>query len=205
MKFPGTGQLSAAKAGWLMVILFFGWLAFLLVPAPKPKPEPTPIVRPPLRLVTLGLPDNPDLERLPEFFALYADQAEWQDGKTIFAYWNSYTNSHSYFFVATRTGSAYHFTPMGDPEVDDGNNRGNSDAVEEAWKDTVPEASKIRLFNFGVRIATYIDGWGRAVPIPPLEIKVLKPPRIVPDLNLKKVIVQPSDLKIQPIDFEQKH
>lgn len=114
MKAPWSGQLSAAQTGWLVMLLFFGWLGYLLVPVPKPEPPPppAPVKLPPSRLVALGLPDNPDLEHLPEYFALYADQAEWKDDKTIFAYWNPGSNSYSYFFEAMRTNGKSFFHPI---------------------------------------------------------------------------------------------
>lgn len=203
MSAPGKGQLSTAKTGWLVLILFFGWLAFLLVPDPKPKSDPLPtfVVQPPSRLVALGLPDNPDLEQLPEFFVRYASQAEWENNKTVFAYWNPYTTSYSHIFEATRTRGGYHFIAIDDPETAEGN---SNDASGNGWKDTVPEASSLRFFYFGTHYAEYRDGW-RTPGSPVYALETEKPPRVVPDLNQKKFIVPPSDFKIKPSDLEQKH
>lgn len=203
MKALWSGQLSAAKTGWLLALLFFGWLGYLLVPGPKPKPEPLPpfVVKPPSRLVALGLPDNPDLERLPELFVQYASQAEWQNNKTIFAYWNPYTTSYSHIFEATRTKGGYCFIAIDDPEAAEGN---TNDASGNGWKDTEPEPSRLRFFYFGTHYAEYRDGW-RTPGSPVYTLETEKPPRVVPDLNQKKVIVPPSDFKIQPSDLEQKH
>lgn len=111
MKAVWSGKLSAAKSGWLIALLFFGWLAFFIVPAPKPDPQPAPPVvkLPPSRLVALGLPDNPDLERLPEYFELYADKAEWKDNRTIFAYWNPGSSGYSYFVEVIRKDGKFRF------------------------------------------------------------------------------------------------
>lgn len=111
MNAPGPSHSPVAKAGWLIVLIFVGWLAFLFVPVPKPEPKPAPpyVKPPPSRLVALGLPDNPDLEHLPEFFAVFADKAEWKNDKTIFAYWNPGSNSYSYFFEAIRLNGSIHF------------------------------------------------------------------------------------------------
>lgn len=122
-----TGRVSAARAGWLVALLFFGWLAFLLLPTPRPGPQPPPafVPPPPSRLVALGLPDNPDLDALPEIFAMYADKAEWKNDRTIFAYWNPGSQSYAYFFEATRAKGAYRFKAIPEQTV-----REEDEAVE---------------------------------------------------------------------------
>jgi hypothetical protein len=111
MNAPGPSQSPVAKAGWLIALIFVGWLAFLFVPGPKPESKPAPpyVKPPPSRLVALGLPDNPDLEHLPEFFALWADRAEWVQNRTKFAFWNPGSNSYSYFFEAIRENGKIQF------------------------------------------------------------------------------------------------
>ena len=156
MKALWSGQLSAAKTGWLMALLFFGWLAFLLVPAPKTKPEPPPppLVKPPSRLVALGLPDNPDLEHLPEFFAMYADKAEWKDDKTIFAYWNPGSNSYSYFLEATRVNGGYHFEVI--PELKNVNPEAEySQDSDPRWGQDLSDQNPIRFINRSINVFQY--------------------------------------------------
>jgi len=48
MNAPGPSRSPVAKAGWLIALIFVGWLAFLFIPAPKPEPKPAPVyVKPP--------------------------------------------------------------------------------------------------------------------------------------------------------------
>jgi hypothetical protein len=105
---------SAAKAGWVFVVIFLGWLAFVFVPSPKPDPKsPEKLAaRPVSKLRAVGLPDNPDLEGLPEIFAIWADHAQWKDDKTQFAYWNPANRSYSYLFEASRRNGKARFRPI---------------------------------------------------------------------------------------------
>jgi hypothetical protein len=109
---------SAAKAGWVFVAIFAGWLLFVFVPAPKPDVKPTEKspARPVSKLRLVGLPDNPDLEGLPEFFAVWADKAEWKDNRTVFAYWNPGTKDYTYFFQAVRRGREVRFHEIAKPD-----------------------------------------------------------------------------------------
>lgn len=199
MKAPWSGQLSAVQSGWLMALLFFGFLAFLLIPGPKPKPEPLPafVVKPPSRLVALGLPDNPDLEALPEFFALFADQAEWRNDKTIFAYWNPGSNSHSYFFEATRANGGYHFEAI--PELKNVNPEAEySQDSDPRWSRDISEQSPIRFIKRSQNVFMYDEAkhsfeWfvkmrARELSAPRkkrVEIDAIKTTQpSVPDLNL---------------------
>ena len=191
MSAPGPGQSSVAKAGWLIALLFFGWLVFLFVPGPKktgPQPAPPPVKPPPSRLVALGLPDNTDLEHLPEYFALYADKAEWKDDKTIFAYWNPGSNSYSYFFEAIRLNGGYHFKVIpqqiaAEPE---------SEEVYESglrWGDNLPKECQLRfLYTDEQMITNYKRRFNviHEIPNPTVEVKIdyetIKPP--VPNVKL---------------------
>jgi hypothetical protein len=111
MKMPALERTSAAKAGWVIIVLTVGWSVFLLLPdPPKPAaPQAATIAVPVTSLTRSGLRDNADWDGLPEFFALWADQAEWHDGRTRFVYWNPVMKDYSYEFEATRTKDGYTF------------------------------------------------------------------------------------------------
>ena len=118
MKGSPIGRTSAAQAGWWVLLLLFAWLAFVFVPLPHESakealPPPRP---PPSRLRALGLPDNPDFAGLPEFFALWADHAEWQDNRTRFAYWNPGTSDYSYFIEAVKVHGGFRFRVIREPQ-----------------------------------------------------------------------------------------
>lgn len=114
MKMPVLERTSAAKAGWLIILLTVGWMGFVLWPDPAKKKaaQPAAIPVPPSKLLAVGLPDNPDLAGLPDYFAVWSDSLEWVDDKTQFAYWNPGSHSYSYFFEATRRDGRYRFRPM---------------------------------------------------------------------------------------------
>jgi hypothetical protein len=118
---PALDQRSpVAKAGWLVGLFLLGWLAFLFIPWPwrTPPPEPMPrmVVHAPSKLQMAGLENNPDWEGLPEFFAVWADHAGWENEKAQFAYWNPGTQSYSYFFEAIRRGGEIRFRPIPQPK-----------------------------------------------------------------------------------------
>ncbi len=184
-----SGKLSAAKTGWLLALLFFGWLAFLMMPGPTPKPKPVPTYIPPpsSRLVALGLPDNPDLEHLPDFFALFADKAEWKDDKTIFAYWNPGSNSYSYFFEATRVDGAIRFKTISEPDPN------------KYWTDErTLDGSLFRFYwSFDVVVPkigslTSVDSSGTA----PLKLPI--------NSDYVRIVIPPPEFKLPALDLEQK-
>ena len=121
MNAPASERTSAATTGWLVVLLMVGWLAFVFVPWPtkakagKAPPEPTP----PSGLVQAGLRDYTDWDGLPEIFAIWADRAQWKDGRTRFAYWHPVMKTYSYFFEVVRTEGKFHFTEIPEPKDDD--------------------------------------------------------------------------------------
>jgi hypothetical protein len=203
MKAPWSGKLSAAKAGWLIALLFFGWLAFLFVPAPKPEPPPAPlIIKPaPSRLIALGLPDNTDLEHLPEYFALYADKAEWKKNKTLFSFWNPGSNSHSYYFEAVRINGSYHFTPLPmiyaaeeDEIYDDGL----------SWSTDLPKNCPIRLVytDQGYPYDNYDDLLFILKKSPALKRSSI--PAVELKLDHHRIALPPFEQKLSPPDLEQK-
>lgn len=189
MKAPWSGQLSAAKTGWLFALLFFGFLVFLFVPGPR-DPESLPaatfVKPPPSRLVALGLSDNPDFEHLPEYFALYADKADWRNDKTIFAYWNPGSNSYSYFFEVVRTSRGYHFKELAEPKNVDG-----------YWDEVPPEDVQIRFWR----------PWPVTEPLP-LPSSIISDPAAEPkvrvDLDLKPSQILPPEVKVHLSDSSGK-
>jgi hypothetical protein len=99
-----------ASAGWVVALLVGGLLALILVPRRVEEPVPPPAVPPPpTELEKVGLPNNVDLEGLPGFFAVWADQGSWQDDRAWFAYRHPVSGEFSYRFEATRTGGGYRF------------------------------------------------------------------------------------------------
>ena len=211
MSAPGPGQSSVAKAGWLIALLFFGWLAFLFVPAPKPesKPAPPSIKPPPSRLVALGLPDNIDFERLPEYFALYAEEAEWKNGRTIFAYWNPGSNSYSYFFEATRNNGKQSFRLISKFEAYRSMTHEN-DSVHES-EDVKPSDADIAAIKSIAESPTHPMVLFHSYPIivsiyerPPLrKPAVLVTPSTVPlDMNMKLRPLPKIEIKDFPIPDE---
>ena len=187
MSTRGKGQFSVAQSGWLMALLFFGWLAFLLLPGPKPKPAPLPpfVVKAPSRIVALGLADNPDLEHLPEYFALYADKAEWKDDKTVFAYWHPGAQRFEYFFEATRNGKKYYFKALEESKRDGG-----------YWEEDSPNDVPIRFWR----------PWP-ATESPRLPSSISTDPAAHPnakvELNLKPGKIIPPDVKFHSLDLSQ--
>ena len=117
MNAPAIERTSAAKAGWVVLLAFFAWLVFLLVPVPRHtiNPEPPRVPPAPSKLAAVGLPDNPDLDTLPAIFAIWADQADWVNDRTEFAFWCPGTMDYSYFFEATRAGTQFRFRPIAKP------------------------------------------------------------------------------------------
>ncbi len=110
-------RTSAAKAGWVIIVLTVGWLVFLLLPDRPPRPAPVPESGPvpASSLPRSGLRDFSDWEGLPEIFAIWADRAEWRDNRTRFAYWHPVMKNYSYFFEAVRTTKGYRFREIAEP------------------------------------------------------------------------------------------
>ena len=111
MKAPALEHTSAAKAGWVVIVLTVGWLVFLLLPDPLPEPTAAADTIPPQvsSLTRSGLREYADWEGLPEIFAIWADKAEWKNNRTRFAYWHPVMKNYSYFFEAVRTAKGYRF------------------------------------------------------------------------------------------------
>ncbi len=83
------------------------------VAAPASTPQAPP--SPPSSLVRSGLRDYTDWVGLPEIFAVWADKAEWKNGKTRFSYWHPVMKNYSYFFEAIRVAGGYRFKEIAEP------------------------------------------------------------------------------------------
>jgi hypothetical protein len=108
-------RIPANQVGLVFALLLAIWLAFTFIPrSEKPAPAVAPVVVE-SKLHAAGLEDNPDWEGLPEIFAIWADHAEWKEGKTRFAYWHPVMKSYSYNFEADRVKGGYRFREIAEP------------------------------------------------------------------------------------------
>lgn len=119
MKPPALERTSAAKAGWLVILLTVGWMALVLwpVPAEPPAAKPASIPLPASSLTRAGLREYTDWAGLPEIFAIWADHAEWQNNRTRFAYWHPVMKTYSYYFEAVRVAGGYRFKEIAEPRM----------------------------------------------------------------------------------------
>ena len=168
-----------AKIGWLIPVLMVAWLAFLFLPVQKPEPPPVAptriIAKQASKLQLAGLPDNVDFEELPEIFAIWADQAEWKDNRTRFAYWHPGSKNYGYFLEATRVEGGFRFREIPEPKVND---------AETYWDESLGEECPIRFLR-SVRIVA----------------PVVRPPD-VPD-SVRPVPTN-EDSKIVPVESKPK-
>ncbi len=117
MRARDKSRFTTAQAGWIALAVFGGWLVFLLVPVPH-KVEPVKsttrrvIDAEPWYEMIPGVDRNPDWAGLPGYFAIWADQLDWKDDRTRFAYWNPGSQSYSYYFEAVRHQGNYRFRPL---------------------------------------------------------------------------------------------
>ena len=114
---PAIERTSAAKAGWVVLLLMGAWLIFVFVPWPSKTVANKASVKlePPSKLAQVGLPDNVDWDGLPEIFAIWADRAEWKDGRTRFAYWHPVMKTYSYYFEAVQVDGSVRFREIPEP------------------------------------------------------------------------------------------
>ena len=112
---PADSQrIPVNKVVLIIALLLAVWVAFLFIPnktPPGPKGEP---VATPSKLATVGLNENPDWDGLPEFFAVWADHANWVNSRTRFAYWNPVDRDYTYNFEAIRVGDGFRFRVVND-------------------------------------------------------------------------------------------
>jgi hypothetical protein len=198
MKALTLQRTSAAKAGWIIGLIFFAWLAFLFVPVPRSRTkEVTPVVLlAPSKLRVAGLKDNPDWDGLPELFAIWSDSAEWKDDKTHFAYWNPGSNSYSYFFEANRENGDVRFRQISKTELSNMDAIFFNDVQEMSEVNHLKVAVPTHPFVFPDKMVPAKDGFGfpRSVPPKPEHFSTGQSPsevdiRVVP-LELPKVRIQ---------------
>jgi hypothetical protein len=116
---PSVNQrVSPNRVALILALLLAAWLVFEFYPRKKPAPSFPPVAAE-SKLHAVGLADNPDWDGLPEFFALWADHAEWKDGRTRFAYWHPVMKTYSYYFEATRSGEGVRFREIAEPHDPD--------------------------------------------------------------------------------------
>jgi len=200
MNATALESTSAAKAGWVISVLILAWLAFLFVPLPKEEEKaaaevPTP---PFTSLQKAGLPNYTDWEGLPEIFAVWADKAEWKDGKTRFAYWHPVMKNYSYFFEATRVDGGYRFKEI--PELIAAR---EGEIVEDGshWSDNLPEDCPIRFYYSYQLIDCSHYG------LDPTKGIISEPrqkPKVAVDLNREPKGLPLIEGKIQPLDIQPK-
>jgi hypothetical protein len=113
MTAPASGRISAAKTGWIIVLLMVGWALFLFLPfgrEEKVESPKTQVDNPgEAELAAVGLAYNVDWIGLPQYFAVWADRIEWVGDEAQFAYWNPGSRSYSYIIRAIRHGKNYRF------------------------------------------------------------------------------------------------
>jgi len=138
MNAPVIERTSAARAGWVVLALMFGWLIFVFVPAPQKPMVEQPAVKPapPSKLAQVGLRDSVDWDGLPEIFAIWADWAEWKGGRTRFAYWHPVMRTYSYYFEASRAGETFRFKEIVEPKESGYH-----------WDETLGEGCPIRFYR----------------------------------------------------------
>ncbi len=187
MSAPVNQRVSPNRVALIGVLLLAAWLVFEFYPR---KPKPTPPVAQVMtesKLHAVGLTDNPDWDGLPEIFAIWADKAEWKDGRTRFAYWHPVMKTYSYYFEATRNGARVSFKEIAEPHDSD---YFLEDYLDEKcpirfyYSDSVPKPIiPVQKPHFGI-----IDQFG---PDKAPHPDPLPPP--------------PIELKLQPPDIEKKH
>lgn len=111
MKTSVLGPTSAGKAAGLILLLLLGWLVFLLLPSRPPAEAPAAPIRsvPQSELEAVGLRDYVDWRGLPQFFKVWADQMEWNEGRARFAYWNPGAGAYAYYFEVAKTPAGFRF------------------------------------------------------------------------------------------------
>ena len=113
MSAQASERMSAAKTGWVIVLLMAAWAAFLVLPfGREEKVESTKLATPQpgeAELAAVGLRYNVDWIGLPQYFAIWADRIVWAGNRTEFAYWDPSSRSYAYHFEAIRAGKGYRF------------------------------------------------------------------------------------------------
>jgi hypothetical protein len=193
MKALTLQRTSAAKAGWIIGLIFFAWLAFLFVPVPRSRTkEVTPVVPlPPSKLRVAGLKDNPDWDGLPELFAIWSDSADWQGDKTQFAYWHPTDRTYSYYFEAARKDGKVRFRPLTRSEAFA--SRVFRDDGSYFETDAAPGAVPVTVPDFGIESPTHPFVFFRHVTFQQNRDGTFAPKPV------SNPAVVPAPLKIEPV------
>lgn len=108
-----NSRFTTTQAGWVALVFFGAWLAFLFLPVGREaKPPPAhsqTLLDGEEELRAAGLPYNADWIGLPTYFKAWAERLSWADGALRFSYWNPGTRNYTYRFEATRTTQGYRF------------------------------------------------------------------------------------------------
>ncbi len=110
-------RIAPNRVALIGVLLLAAWLVFEFYPRPAKSVPPVAPVVTESKLNTVDLADNPDWAGLPEFFAVWADKLEWDDEKTLFAYWHPGSKTYAYYFEAIRHGGSYRFRVLTGEEL----------------------------------------------------------------------------------------
>ncbi len=136
MNSPANQRVAPNRVVLILALLLAVWLGFEFYPRnPKQTPPMSPVAAE-SKLRAVGLADNPDWEGLPEFFAIVADKAEWNDDRTRFAYWHPVMKTYSYYFEATRGSTGFRFKEITEPHDPD-----------HYWDEGMGEDSRIRFYH----------------------------------------------------------
>lgn len=115
MSGSDSHRIPPNRVGLSLLLLLAAWLVFSFYPREQ---KPPPVAPPPVaesKLGAVGLRENLDWEGLPEFFAIWADHAEWKDNRTQFAYWHPVMKDFSYHFEVVRVDGGYRFKEISEP------------------------------------------------------------------------------------------
>jgi hypothetical protein len=184
MNAQASERMSAAKTGWVIVLLMAAWAAFLILPfgrEEKGELSKVAVLQPgEAELAAVGLRYNVDWIGLPQYFAVWADRIVWTGDRTEFAYWDPSSRSYAYQFEAIRAGKGYRFRLL---------------SVEPAAllsSESVPESDTHPFVFTSVESKPDPELKMRQPPMPPYEsrdldsIQVdLKPARLEPPQPLK--------------------
>lgn len=175
----------------MAVAIFAGWLIFLFISVPRPANSTVTTWRAidgeSWLIDNEGLSNNPDWQGLSGYFAVWACNLEWIDGKTYFAYWNPGSYSYSYFFEATRAEDKITFRSV--PEKIARGAMPFDDAVLAQYADSRESGSPTHPFVFPLKrpapaVTPMLQVLPESDPIRRVEIKAAPQPISPPAVKL---------------------
>lgn len=176
MSLPVNQRVAPNRVALILALLLGVWLAFQFYPRKKPAPSLPPVAAE-SRLRIAGLADNPDWDGLPQIFAIWAEQSEWKDGRTRFAYWHPVMKTYSYYFEATRDGASFRFKEIVEPH-DPGYD----------WDESFGAECPIRFY--------------RSESFSPPVMGPVRQPRTIVDPSLPEKTARPDLVKAPPVDLK---